>query len=137
MGERCQWVTQKSEHLWFYQRALDEYFVSTLLSVEPLFDIGKLVCVFQNGDRNNGAGVCSRALLDKVDLMVNKMITKVTRSDYAEEKMIFDPAEILDRQYQPKFCASVEVTLRPYRGNDPSKHMAHHFREVSGNGFEN
>jgi hypothetical protein len=111
---------------------LDKYFISTVLNFELLFDTDKHVHVVQNVDRNKGFGVC----LDKVELMVNKMITKAGRSDVAEEKMIFDPAEILDRQYQRKLCASVEVTLRPYRANDRSMHMAHHFREVSSHSFE-
>jgi hypothetical protein len=130
LGERCQWITQKFEHLWFYERALEEHFLFTLLRVDPLFDITELTRLFKDKNRNKGAGVCSRALMDKVVLMVNQMIRKAECSDESEEKFIFDAVEILNRQYQPKFCASVEVILRPYRGRDPYRHMAHHFREV-------
>jgi hypothetical protein len=130
LGERCQWITQKFEHLWFYERTLDEHFFFTLLRVEPLFDLTTLTSLFRNENRNKGAGVCSSMLMDKVVSMVNEMIKKAERSDETEEKFTFDAANILDRQYQPKFCASVEVTLRPYRGHDRYVHMAHHFREV-------
>ena len=34
LGERCQWTTQKFEHLWFYERALEEDFFFTLLRVD-------------------------------------------------------------------------------------------------------
>jgi hypothetical protein len=131
LGERCHWVTQKSEHLWFYRRALDEYLTSTLLIVEPLFDIYKLTQVFQNQHRNDGAGVCSSALLNKVESIVNRMIAKAKCSDDTEETALLDPAEILGEQYQPKFCAPVEVKLRRYAGKDDCKHMAMHFREAS------
>ena len=131
LGERCQWITQKFEHLWFYERALEEHFFFTLLRVEPLFDLTTLTRLFRNENRNKGAGVCSCALMDKVVMMVNKMIRKAECSDDTEETFTFDVVKILDRQFQPKFCASVEVTLRPYRGDDPYVHMAHHFREVS------
>jgi len=102
--------------LWFYRRALDEYLISTLLIVEPLFDIDKLVHVFQNQYRNDGAGVCSSALLNKVESIVNKMIAKAECSDDTEETELLDPAEILGEQYQPKFCVPVQVNLRPYAG---------------------
>ena len=130
LGERCHWVAQKCEHLWFYRRALDEYLISTLLIVKPLFDIGKLTHVFQNQYRNDGAGVCSSALLNKVESIVNRMIAKTECSDYTEETELVDPADILGAQYQPKFCAPVQVKLRPYAGKDYCKHMALHFREV-------
>ena len=68
--------------------------------------------------------------MDKVVLMVNDMIRKAKDHDDDEETFTFDAADILNRQYQPKFCASVEVTIRPYKGKDPYSHMAHHFREV-------
>ena len=136
LGERCQWITQKFEHLWFYERALEEHFFFTLLRVEPLFDIAELTSLFKNKNRNNGAGICSHVVMDKVTLMVNKMIRKAKCSDDTEEEFTFDAVEILNRQYQPKFCVSVEVALRPYRGRDPYAHMAHHFREVCTIYFE-
>jgi hypothetical protein len=128
-GERCQWTTQKFEHVWFYEQALKEHFFFTLLCIEPLFDVSELTRIFKDQNRNRGAGVCSRALMDKIVLMVNRMSSK---ADEHEEIFIFDAVEILDRQYQPKFCASVQVTLKPYRGKDPYRHMAQHFREVQG-----
>jgi len=137
LGEQCQWTTQKSEHIWFYDRALQEHLYLTLLQVEPLFDQATLTRLFENKDRNKGAGVCSRALMDEVVVMVNKMIKMAQCSNSTEEKFMFDAVKILDRQYQPKFCASVEVTLRPYRGNDPYGHMAQHFREVFFNLSQN
>ena len=129
-GERCHWVTQKCEHLWFYMRVLDEYLISTLLIVEPLFDIDKLTHVFQNQYRNDRAGVCSSALLNKVESIVHRMIAKAECSDNTEETELVDPAEILGAQYQPKFCATVQVKLRPFAGKDYCKHMALHFREA-------
>ena len=131
LGERCHWVTQKCEHLWFYRRALDEYLISTLLVVEPLFDMDKLIHVFQNQYRNHGAGVCSSALLNKVESIVNRMMANAECPDNMEETELLDPVEILGEQYQPKFCAPVQVNLRPYAGKDSCKHMALHFREAS------
>jgi hypothetical protein len=84
LGERCHWVTQKSEHLWFYMRALDECLISSLLMVGPLFDTDKLVRIFQNPHRNDGSGVCSSALLSKVESMVKKMIRMPGCSDTSE-----------------------------------------------------
>jgi hypothetical protein len=131
LGERCHRVTQKSEHLWFYGRALDEHLISTLLIVEPLFDVDKLTHVFHNRYRNDGAGVCSSAFLNRVESIVNKMIVMAECSDDTENTELLDPAEILGEQYQPKFCTPVEVKLRPYAGKNHCKHMALHFREVS------
>jgi hypothetical protein len=131
LGELCQWVTQKTEHLWFYRRAMDEQFFLDLLKAEPLFDTPQLVSIFQNEDRNKGAGVCSRSLMDKVVLMVNKMMDKASCGEGAEEEMVFDPVDILRSQHQPKFCSAVKVRLRPYTAKTPYHHMAHHFREVS------
>lgn len=68
--------------------------------------------------------------MDKVVLMVNEMARKAKDSHDSEETFIFNAVEILNRQYQPKFCASVEVTMRPYKGSDPYSHLAHHFQEV-------
>lgn len=130
LGERCQWTTQKSDHIWFYQRALQEHVYHTLLRVEPLFDLTMLTRLFKNKDRNQSAGVCSHALMDEVVVMICKTIKKAKYPDTTEEKFMFNAVNILDRQYQAKFCASVEVTLRPYKGRDPYGHMAQHFREV-------
>ena len=129
-GEHCQWVTQKSEHLWFYQRGLDEHFFLTLLEVEPLFDLPELFRIFRNDDRNEGAGLCSSSLMDKVVSMVREIEDKVAYGGGENKTMMFDPTEILQKRKQPKFCASVEVTLRPFHGRDPYLHMAQHFREV-------
>jgi len=120
LGESCHWFTQKSEHLWFYQRGLDESFSLTLLQAEPLLNIDELTNIFQNEDRNKGAGFCSRSLMDNVELMVRKMVDKGKHGDGpgVEEKMTFDPRELFESQHQPKFCSSVEVTLRPYRGTN-------------------
>ena len=74
LEESCHWGTQKSGHLYFYRRALDECFFLTLLHVEPLFDLHQLASIFQNQDRNKGWGFYSRSLMDNVELMVNKMI---------------------------------------------------------------
>lgn len=134
LAERCQWVTQKSQHLWFYDRALTESFWLTVLQVEPLFDLRQPINVFQNDVP--GAGVCSRAMIDRVALMVNRMTSMAENGDAMEETMIFDPKEILREQYQPKFCASVEVKLRPYRVNQTYLHMAQHFREVCSHFFK-
>jgi hypothetical protein len=125
LGERCQWTTQKFEHLWFYQQALKEHFFLTLLSIEPLFDISKLTRIFKDQNRNRGAGVCSGALMDKIVCMVSR-----SQKDSEERVVKFDAAKILGQQFQPKFCASVQVTVQPYKGSDPYLHMAQHFREV-------
>jgi len=100
------------------------------LQVEQLFDPATLTRLFENKNRNKGAGVCSRALMDEVLVMVIKMIKMIECPNSTEEKFKFDAAKILGRQYQRKFCASVEVTLRPYSGNNPYGHMAQPFREV-------
>ena len=127
LAEEVQWLTQKSEHLWFYQRALDEHYVHKLLQVAPLFNQETLVRIFENSNRNEGAGFCSRSLMDRVVMMVNKM----TEMDgEAEEVVAFDPEELLGRQYQQKFCATVEAKMRPFRGRNAHSHMAQHFREV-------
>jgi hypothetical protein len=133
LAEHCQWVTQKSQHLWFYERALVESFWLTVMQVEPLFDLQRLISLFKNDVR--GAGFCSRSMIDRVVLMVNRMISMKQDSNTVEATMVFDPKEILREQHQPKFCASVEVKLRPYRGNDMYRHMAQHFREVCGTFF--
>ena len=133
LAEEVQWLTQKSEHLWFYQRALDEHYIHKLLQVGPLFDHDTLIRIFKNSNRNEGAGFCSRTLMDKVVLMVNKM---TEMDDGAEEVIAFDPEELLGRQHQQKFCATVEVKVRPFRGHGAYAHMAQHFREVLDLWFE-
>ena len=130
LGEHCQWTIQKSEHIWFYHRALQEHLYLTLLRVEPLFDLTTLTRLFENKERNKGAGVCSSALMDEIVVMVNKMIKKGEDADATKEMFLFDAVKILGRQYQPKFCASVKVTLRAYKGKEPYGHMAKHFQEV-------
>jgi len=67
--------------------------------------------MFKDQNRNRGAG--SRALVDKIVLMINRMST--AKADEDEETFTFDAVEIFDRQYQPKFCASVQATVRRYR----------------------
>jgi len=109
---------------------LQEHLFLTLLQVEPLFDLKALTSLFENKDRNKGAGVCSTALMDEVVMMVNEMIKMAQCPDRSDEKFMFNAVKILGEQYQPKFCASIEVTLRPYKGSDPYGHMAQHFREV-------
>jgi hypothetical protein len=131
LGECCDWSTQKSEHLWSYQRALDEYFFCTLLEVEPLFDLSYLASIFKNVNQNTaGAGMCSRALMDQIASMVDMM---AKCSDDMPKAYTFDATQILgkDHRFQQKFCASVEVKLTPFRGASRHLHMAHHFREVS------
>ena len=130
LGEYCNWFTQKSEHLWSYQRALDEYFFCTLLELEPLFDLPHLVDIFKDVNRNTeGAGISSRALMDQIVAMVNMM---AKRSDDMPETYAFDVTQLLgkDHWFQPKFCASVQTTMRPFRGANRHRHMPHHFREV-------
>lgn len=63
LAEHCQWTTQKSQHISFYHRALQEHLYLTLLKVEPLLDLTTLTRLFKNKDRNKGASVCSRALI--------------------------------------------------------------------------
>jgi hypothetical protein len=127
LAEDVQWLTQKSEHIWFYQCALDELYAHKLLQVGPLFDHDRLVDIFKNSNRNEGAGFCSRAVMDKVVLMVNKMMEM---GDKEEGIMTFDPKELFGNQYQKKFCGTVEAKMRPFRGRNPYAHMAQHFREV-------
>ena len=130
LAELCHWVTQKSQHLWFYRRALDESFFLNLLQVEVLFDLTELTSIFKNDVRQTGAGFCSRALMDEVETMVDRMVIKARNGDNTEERITFDPKTILGEQYQQKFCATVETRLRPYHGKDQYLHMAQHFREV-------
>jgi len=125
LGESCHWFTQKLEHVWGFHRALDESFSLTLLQVEHLFDIDNLVGLFQKSDRNKGAGFCSRSLMDRVESMVWEMVEKGDRGDGSEEKMLFCPLELFGSQHQPKFCSSVEVTLRPYVGRQPHIRLFH------------
>lgn len=101
------------------------------MQVGPLFDHDELVSIFAKSNRNQGAGLCSRALMDKIVSMVNNASRKQEK-----EVVIFDPKELFGRQYQPKFCATVEVTVRPFRGHDAYAHMAHHFGEVLRFWFE-
>jgi hypothetical protein len=131
LGECCDWYTQKSEHLSSYQRALDEYFFFTLLEVESQFDLTYLVRIFQDVNRNTeGAGICSRALMDQIASMVDIM---AKCSDDVPKAYTFNATKILGKnhRFQQKFCASVEVKLTPFRGVSRHWHMAHHFREVS------
>jgi len=128
LGECCDWFTQKSEHLWSYQRALDEYFFFALLEVEPLFHLSQLDRIFEDMNRNTeGAGPCSLALIYQISSMVDMM---TENSEDMPDKYTFDATKILGEQFQPKFCASVEVILTPFRGADRHRHKAHHFREV-------
>jgi hypothetical protein len=131
LAEPVHWLTQKSEHLWFYQSALDEHYAHKLMQVAPLFDHDALVSIFAKNDRNQGAGLCSRALMDKIVSMVNNASRK-----QETEVVVFDPKELFGRRYQPKFCATVEVTVKPFQGRDAYAHMAHHFREVLRLWFE-
>lgn len=131
----CQWITQKSQHLWFYRRILNESFFLTLLQVEDLFDLTRLSSIFKYDAHRTGAGFCSRSLMDKVEMMIDRMVFKAWHGDNTEERITFDPKEILREQHQLKFCTAVETTLRQYRGKDPYLHMAQHFREVSTHSF--
>lgn len=130
LGERCQWITQKFEHLWFYQRALVKDFYLTLLRVEPLLELGNLKTRFKDENRNEGAGGCSKNLIDAVVDLVTRMETNANKPNLDEEIFIFDATEILKAQFQVKFCCSVRVLVKPYLGNDCYAHMAQHFREV-------
>ena len=80
LGERCLWVTQKTEYVWFYTRALDEHFYFTLLCVRNLFDLPALVPIFKNHSRKRGTGPFSRALIGNV-MMVNKITKLAARPD--------------------------------------------------------
>ena len=101
---------------------MDEDFFLTLLQVEELFDLTQLTSVFKNDVRQTGTGFCSRALMDEVETIVDRMIT-------------FDPKKIPGEQYQQKFSATVETTLRTYYGTEKYLQMAQHFREVSSHLF--
>ena len=116
--------------MWFYERALDEDLLLTLLQIEPLFDLAMLKRLFRNEDRNRGAGPCSSNLLEAVVTLVEKMEKKAMQSDDTYETFPFDAKEILQQQHQPKFCMSVNVVVKPYYGSHRHAHMAHHFREV-------
>jgi hypothetical protein len=128
LGERCQWITQKHEAIKSYLRALDEHLLLTLLGVEQLFDLQYLERLFKC--RQNGAGICTKRLMDKVEEMVRKSKNNSKAGDTRDETFQFNVKEILGSQYQPKFCISVEVTMKPYDGKNEYHHMAQHFREV-------
>jgi hypothetical protein len=128
LGERCQWITQKHEAIKGYLRALDEHLLLTLLGVEQLFDSRYLKRLFEC--RWSGAGICTKRLMDKVEEMVRKSMNNSKAGDTRDETFQFNVKEILGSQYQPKFCVSVEITMKPYDGKDEYRHMAQHFREV-------
>jgi hypothetical protein len=128
LGERCQWITQKREAMKGYLRALDEHLLLTMLGVEKLFDSRYLTQLFKG--RRSGAGICTQRLMDKVEAMVRKSMDKSRPGHTCDETFQFNVMEILGSQYQPKFCISVEVTIKPYNGKNEYYHMAQHFREV-------
>lgn len=82
---------------------MEEHFFFTLLRVEPLFDLATLTSLFRNENRNKGAGGCSRVLMDKVVLIVKRMIKMAECSDVTEEKFTFDASEILDHNTNRNF----------------------------------
>ena len=128
LGERFQWITQKDQALKGYLRALDEHLLLTMLGVEQLFDSRYLKCLFKG--RRSGAGICTKRLMDKIEAMVRKSIDNSKAGDSRDETFQFNAQEILGSQYQPKFCVSVEVTIKPYDGENEYLHMAQHFQEV-------
>jgi hypothetical protein len=128
LGERCQWITQKHEAMKGYLRALDEHLLLTMLGVEKLFDSRYLRQLFKG--RRSGAGICTKRLMDKVETMVRKSMDKLKPGHTRDETFQFNVKEILGSQYQPKFCISVEVTIKSYNGKNEYHHMAQHFREV-------
>ena len=103
LGEYCHWTTQKSEHVWFYERALQEHLYKTLLQVEPLFDMATLTNLFENTDRNKGARICSCALMDEIVVMVNQMTKMAEYPGGTQKKITFDAVKILSPQYKQKF----------------------------------
>ena len=68
--------------------------------------------------------------MDKVEEMVRKSMNNSKAGDTRDETFQFNVKEILGSQYQPKFCVSVEVTMKPYDGKNKYHRMAQHFREV-------
>ena len=126
LGELLRWITQKNEHIWLYQRALSQTFYNTLLKLGPMFDLAELKQLFKDQRRNIGAGMCSKNLIDAVE----DLVETAAASDKAGQTFMFDAKEILGRQYQPKFCSSVEVVMKPYHGQDIYGHKAQHFREA-------
>lgn len=126
LGELCHWIAQKNEHLWLYRQALSETFYMTLLELQPMFDLTWLKQLFKYKNHRVGAGICSMNLMEAIEDLVEK-----TKSPgCAGTKFTFDAHEILGNQYQRKFCCSVQVVMKPYKGLDLDGHKAQHFREV-------
>ena len=68
--------------------------------------------------------------MDKIEEMVRKSIDNSKAGDTRDETFQFNVQEIVTSQYQPKFCVSVEVTIKPYDGKNEYLHMVQHFQEV-------
>ena len=128
LGENCCWIAQKNEHIWLFKRALFESFYMSLAQAEPLFDLKKLKRTFRERSCTTGAGICSSRLMSAIEDMVERARLQLPSSQ--GEQFKFDAEDILGQKYQAKFCSSVVVTMKSYRGNDIYSHMAQHFRKV-------
>jgi hypothetical protein len=123
LGELCFWISQKNERTWFYQRVLSETLYKTMLRLGPLFHLERLRYVFRS---SNGTGICSQRLIDAI----NEMVSEANKPGAKAKTFKFDANKILGKRFQQKFCSSVEVVMKPYRGRDALGHKAQHFREV-------
>ena len=123
LGELCHWITQKNEHIWLYQRALSQKFYEAMIQLHPIFDLVRLKLLFKE---SVGAAICSKKLIDAIEIMIDWG----NAPGSSGKVFTFNAKEILGEQFQEKFCSSVEVVMKPYRGRDIYGHKAQHFREV-------
>jgi hypothetical protein len=109
-----------------HRAALYESLYNELIDAEPLLIVGNLKKLF--GDGLRAAGECSKLLVEEVKKMCLEANTDAKEGNI----FVFDAKKLLKIRYQPKFCSSVEVKKRPFRGTQKSKehHMALHLSEV-------
>src|SRR5579871_5228218 len=126
-GERAMWDLEKASISEVHRGALYESFYKELMEVEALFDMEKLKSLF--GDSLSGAGQCTNSLVEEVKRMYDEAKADQTQG----EIFVFDAKRLLKIRYQPKFCRSVKVKKRRFRGTAQAAkaHMALHLSEVN------
>jgi hypothetical protein len=73
IGKLCYWINQKNEQTWLFQRASAQRLYTTLVRLERRFDLESLSHLFREAN-TQGAGICSRRLIDAVIDMTEKSV---------------------------------------------------------------
>jgi hypothetical protein len=120
------WLLVKSERHEREIRILYEKFFHNLVKVEPLLDCVALKKIFHDRSWTKKSGPATRRLMEAVESMMEKSKSVENHG----KKFMFDVKEILMDKCLPKLCCNVSAVIAPYKGRDPSLHMAQHFREV-------